>query len=355
MTSLRFGLVGAGRNTREKHIPGLKACDGIEIVAVANSTPESSRAVADEFGIASIADDWRALVARDDIDAVVVGTWPNLHADVTCAALESGKHVLCEARMARSLGEATRMFEALKNADGLIGQIVPTPLGMEVGGKVEALVRDHFIGDLREVVVTGANDAVWDFSQPLHWRQDRAKSGLNTLTLGILHETLMPWVPEPERVQAMQQTFEPNRPVPEAGDYVSVGVPDSLAVLAEFKSGVRGVYRLSGMNLFGPGHRIELYGSRGTLVVEFEPTERILAARIGDTELAEVDIADEDRGSWTVEADFVDSIRNGAKVKRTTFGDGMRYMAFTEAVMRAAESGEAVDFPIEPASIDFDS
>lgn len=352
---LRLGFVGAGNNTRRRHIPGFRDCDEIEFVAVANSSRESSEAAAAEFGIAHACGNWAEVVHRDDVDAVVIGTWPNLHAEVTCAALAAGKHVLCEARMARDLAEATRMFDALKASTGLVAQLVPTPMGMQVGEKVGQLVRDHYIGDLREVVVTASTDAVWDFSQPLHWRQQRQLSGLNTLTLGIVHEAVMRWLPEPVRVLAQQQLYEPNRPVPEAGRYEEVTVPDSVSALVEFKNDVRAVYRISGVNLFGPGHRIELYGSRGTVVVEFGETERVFAGRIGDAELAEVDIAAEDRGSWSVEADFVKSIRDGKKVTRTTFGDGVRYMAFTEAVLRSSESGDAVDWPIEPVAHDFET
>ena len=351
---LRLGFVGAGNNARRRHVPGFRECEAVELVAVANSTRASSEAAAAEFGFAEVCDDWSDVVSREDIDAVVVGTWPDRHADVTCAALRAGKHVLCEARMARDLAEAERMFDALKASTGLVAQLVPTPMGMQVGEKVEQLVRDHYIGDLREVVVTASTDAVWDFSQPLHWRQKRSLSGYNTLTLGIVHEAIMRWLPEPVRVQAQQQTYEPNRPVPEAGNYQEVTVPDSVSALVEFKNDVRGVYRISGVNLFGPGHRVELYGSRGTVVVEFGETERVLAGRIGDDQLSPVEIAAEDRGRWSVESDFVAAIRDGRKVTRTTFGDGVRYMAFTEAVLRSSESGEAVEWPVRPAATDFD-
>ena len=344
--TLRLGFVGAGANTRAKHLPAFREIDGVELAGVANSTPDSSQAAAAELGIARAYDSWERLVADDAIDAVVVGTWPNLHRDVTVAALDAGKHVLCEARMARTLDEARDMLDAAKRHKELVAQLVPSPFGIEVGERVTELVKDHFIGALREVVVTAADDQFWDFSKPMHWRQDAEISGRNTLMLGILHETVMPWVPEPHRVLAMQQTFEPNRPVPEAGEYRDVTVPDSLAALVEFKADVRGVYRMSGVDLFGGGPRVELYGSRGTLVVEFGKTERILGGRLGEPSLKPIELTKEQRGRWSCEADFVASIREGKKVRRTTFGDGVRYMEFTEAVMRASETGEAVDLPI---------
>src|SRR4051812_26539485 len=97
---LRVGLVGAGANTKLRHIPGLRAIAGVELAAVCNRRPESTAAVAREFDIPRTHADWRELVADPDLDAVVIGTWPYLHCLITLAALQAGKHVLCEARMA---------------------------------------------------------------------------------------------------------------------------------------------------------------------------------------------------------------------------------------------------------------
>src|SRR3954470_12612371 len=106
---LRVGLVGAGGNTRTRHVPGLRAVAGVEMVAVCNRRPESSAAAAREFGIPRTFDRWQDLVADPGVDAVVVGTWPYLHCPVTLAALAAGKHVLTEARMAMNAAKAHRM------------------------------------------------------------------------------------------------------------------------------------------------------------------------------------------------------------------------------------------------------
>src|SRR5262245_60201832 len=97
---LRVGLIGAGANTRGRHIPGLRAIEGVSIDAVCNRRPESTRAVAEEFGIPRTFERWEDVVADPALDAVVIGTWPYLHAPITLAALAAGKHVLTEARMA---------------------------------------------------------------------------------------------------------------------------------------------------------------------------------------------------------------------------------------------------------------
>ena len=85
-------------------------------MGVVNRTPESTALVAADFQIPRQFPNWQTLVADPAIDAVMIGTWPNLHAEVTCAALAAGKHVLCEARMARNLAEA-RLMQAAASAN----------------------------------------------------------------------------------------------------------------------------------------------------------------------------------------------------------------------------------------------
>ena len=111
MNTIRVGIVGLGANTRLHHVPGLRACENVEIAGVCNRRPESTKQAADEYGIPKSFDNWQELVADDDIDAVVIGTWPYLHCDITVAALQAQKHVLVEARMARDADEAHRMLE----------------------------------------------------------------------------------------------------------------------------------------------------------------------------------------------------------------------------------------------------
>ena len=124
---IRVGLIGAGGNTKAFHIPGLAKQDGVQILAVVNRTRESSQRVADEFGIPKVHDHWQALLGDSSIDAVCIGTWPYMHAPITIAALDAGKHVLCEARMAMDHSQARTMLEASLRHPALTAQIVPAP------------------------------------------------------------------------------------------------------------------------------------------------------------------------------------------------------------------------------------
>lgn len=346
--TIRVGFVGAGANTRSRHLPGFQEIEGVELAAVVNSTADSTRRVASEFGIAKTCESWQELVADPEIDAVVIGTWPNLHCEITCAALQAGKHVLTEARMARDLAEAQQMLAAANAHPHLVAQVVPSPFGLECGPAISSLLKSHFLGDLREVIVLGANDQFWDYSKPLHPRQDAELSGKNVLALGILHETLMRWAPEPVQVFAQSELFEPTRPVPEQNTYSEVTVPDSVQIIAELKGGVRCMYHLSGVLLFGPGLQIHLYGSRGTIKVEFvNGEERVLYARADDEALTVLEIPEDDKGAWNVEQDFIEAIRGKQKVTLTDFKTGVKYMEFVEAVARSCDENQPVSLPLE--------
>jgi predicted dehydrogenase len=343
---VRLGIVGAGSNMRTRHLPGFGVIPGVEVVGVVNRTPESTHRAAREFRIPRTYGHWQELVADPQVDAVVIGTWPNLHCEVTCAALDAGKHVLTEARMARNLTEARLMLAAAERHPRLVAQVVPSPYGLMCGPVVTQLVRDGYLGDLREIVVIGADSVFWDYSKPIHWRQNAELSGMNVLSLGILHETLLRWTPPPVRVFAQSMVFEPYRPDLQSHEHAAVTVPDSLQVLTELANGARAIYHISGIALFGPGKQIHLYGSRGTIRVEFEPEERVLVGHYGDPSLKPMELAAERLGRWRVEEEFVGAIRGKESVRLTDFRTGVQYMEFVEAVWRSSREGKAQSLPL---------
>jgi predicted dehydrogenase len=343
---IRIGIIGAGANTRLRHIPGFRAVPHVEIVGVANRTPQSTARVAQEFAIPRQFKDWREVVDSPDIDAVMIGTWPNLHCEATIAALQAGKHVLCEARMSRDLSEARQMLAAAQAHSNLVAQLVPSPYGLACGPAVANLVQSHYLGTLREVVVVGADDQFWDYSRPLHWRQDERISGRNVLTLGILHETLMRWVPPVQRVFAQGAVVEPIRPVPEESRMADCTVPDNLQIVARFEGNISGLYHLSGVSMFGPGKQIHLYGSRGTIRVYFGERERVMIGHSGEKAMHEAVIPDELLGRWRVEEEFIGAIRGTEKVRLTDFATGVQYMEFVEAVAISRTENRPVTLPL---------
>jgi predicted dehydrogenase len=343
---IRVGIVGAGANTRLRHIPGLQQQPDVEIVSVVNRSRASSERVAREFGIPRVHDHWTALVADPDIDAVVIGTWPYLHHPVTLAALAAGKHVLTEARLAMTAAQAHEMLAAARTHPHLVTQVVPAPFTFAVDPTVQSLLAEGYLGELQAVELRASTGFV-DRDGPLTWRMDRDLSGVNIMTLGIWYECLMRWVGPATAVTARTRTAVPYRLDPERGERRAVQVPDHVEVLADLPNGAIARLHVSAVAGFMPGGEITLYGSEGTLRFE-QRGSRLLGGRRGDAELQEIPIPEEKRYTWRVEEEFVNAIRGRERVQRTTFEDGVRYMEFTEAVTQSSRQGRTIPLPLTP-------
>ncbi len=339
---IRVGIVGAGGNTRAKHIPGFRAVDGVRIVSVCNRSRASSEAVSREFDIPEVYESWRELVASPEIDAVLIGTWPCLHAPATLAALSAGKHVLCEARMAMNLAEARAMRAAALDRPELVAQLVPSPFTLGVDAAVIRLLSEGFLGELVAADVTVRSGDFPDPAAPLHWREDEERSGVNIMGLGIFYEALMRWIGPAETVAAMGGRAIRSRTDPETGRPRYPEVPDHLEVLVRMRCGARARFHFS--TVFGllPEKSITLFGTEGTLRFG---DGRLIGGRRDDDSLKPIPARPEEADEWRVEADFIAAVRGEAPVRLTTFEDGVRYMAFTEAVHQSLSRGGVV--PVE--------
>lgn len=338
---IRIGIVGAGANTRDRHIPGFRQIPGVELVAVANRSRASGERVAQQFGIPRVFDDWRALVTDPAIDAVMIGTWPYLHMPVTLLALAHGKHVLTEARMAMNLDEARAMLAASRRHPELVAQIVPAPFTFAADRAIQAKVLAGFLGDLLAVEMRVSPLAFLNREAPAHWRQDRALSGVNIMSMGIWYESLLRWTGGVTSVMAKTRTVVPVRRDAETGEPRATTAPEHVEVIGEMAGGALFHLQLSSFTGLGPAPEVWLFGSEGTLRYE-QSGSKLSAGRRGDTALAPVEIAPEQRYAWRVEEEFIGAIRGEEPVTRTSFADGVRYMAFTQAVSDSAHEGRAV-------------
>ena len=339
--TIRVGFVGAGANTRRYHIPKLRAQPGVELVAVANRTKASGDRVALELGIPRVYADWRELVRAPDLDAICIGTWPNTHSEITRAALEHGKHVLCEARMAMDVVEARSMLEAARRAPHLVTQLVPAPNTLEVDPTLQKLLAEGYLGDVLAVEIQANQGRFVDADELLHWRQDAVLSGLNAMTMGIWYEALMRWLGPARRVNALTRIAVPRRK-DATGAWQEVRVPDHVEILATLDRGAVAHMRFSTVTALAPPSEVWIFGTEGTLRIESD-ARRLSGGRRGDKTLSEIPIPAERRIGWRVEEEFVNAIRGRETVSRTTFEDGVRYMEFTEAVWKSAQSGQAAD------------
>jgi predicted dehydrogenase len=340
--TVRVGVIGAGNNTRSKHIPGLQAIDGVEVVGVCNRSAESSRRVADEFKIPGIYDVWTDVITDPGVDAVVIGTWPYLHAPATLAALAAGKHVLCEARMAMDATQARAMRDASLARPHLIAQVVPSPFTLRVDRTIQRLLAEGFTGKLLAVEVR-VGGSFLDADSPLTWRQQTELSGVNIMGLGIWYEALLRWIGPANRVVAMGKVSAPMRP-DASGRMRAVRIPDHLDVIADMACGAQLHLQMSAVTGLAGGPDIFLFGTDGTLRLT---SDVLSGARKGDKELIEIPIPPHELGHWRVEEEFINAIRGKEAITHTTFQDGVLYMDFTEAVARSiAARGEPVVLPV---------
>ena len=341
---IRVGIVGAGANTRLKHIPGLRAIPNVEIVSVANRTRDSGERVAREFGIPKVYDHWLELVEADDTDAICIGTWPYLHCPVTLAALENDKHVLCEARMALNAAEAHIMLEAARHHPHLVTQVVPAPHTLAVDGTIQKLIAHGSLGEVLTVELRGLQPTFVDREGLLHWRYDVDLSGFNTLTMGIWYEAMMRWVGPASRVMAMTKVCVPQRK-DMSGLLRTVTVPDHVDIIAHLACGAIAHLRFSAVTGLAPANEVWLFGTEGTLRLDTASLE-LYGARRRNKDQQKIVIPQEEQGRWRVEEEFVNAIRGTERVTHASFEDGVRYMEFTEAVIRSAQSCQAVNLPL---------
>ncbi len=340
---VRIGIVGAGGIVRQRHVPGLRQVEGVQLVAVSNSTPDSTARAASEYGIAKTFQRWQDLVTWEGVDAVVIGTPPYLHREITVAALDAGKHVFCQARMAMNAADAHAMLDRAQRSDRTT-MLCPPPHYMEGDRVMRRLISDGYLGELFHLNVRAYAAVYADAAAPLHWRQIGRISGLNTLDVGMMAEVTQRWIGGARRVVARAFTATPERPVA-GGAAGHVDRPDAINVAADMERGGLGSFLVSGLARHAGSNSIELYGSAGTLKYQYQPG-RILGARAGEAELQEIPIRPEEHRHWTVEADFIAAIRSGNRTPEPSFTDGVRYMEFTEAIFRSADTGQAVDLPL---------
>lgn len=335
---IRIGVVGAGRSSRQRNLPNLLAIPGVELVAVCNARQETADEVASEFGIAEVVDHWTSMVARVDLDAIWIGTPPVMHAPVTIAALERGKHVFCQARMAMDLAEARSMLAAAGQHPELVTMLSPPPNGMKAGRLLQQLLAEGYVGELRHFRLVADNDLFADPSAPAHWRQRGELTGLNVLSVGIYAEVLQRWLGSPRRLHAQSRVCVPVR------SGYAVQVPDVVQVTGEWGEGVVGSLEWSGVALFAPEATLTLYGRDGTLEYNFT-TDQVRGARRGGSDLQTVPVPAHLETPWTVEHDFITAVRTGGHPE-PSFETGVGYMEFTEAVHLSALTGREVQLPL---------
>jgi predicted dehydrogenase len=338
---LRVGIIGAGNIVRDRHLPALKKHPEVEIMAVSNSTYESAEKFCREhIPQATPMRNWVDLVALPDIDVIWIGTPPYLHSAVTVSALESGKHVFCQARMSMDLAEAEEMLAASHRYPELVTMLCPPPYGMRGDLLVKKLLAENYIGRPHHIRLQSFTSNYLDPEAPAHWRQRIELSGLNVMTLGIYVEVLQRWFGNITGVFGRGKILQPVR------QGYEVIVPDLLTVLCSFASGAEGVLEFSGVNALGAPDHVEVYGSGGTMIYDFG-AESLRAGKAGEKQLSVIEPRPELAGEWRVEEDFLAAVKSKGRMKpHPSFEDGLGYMRVVQAVADSRARNEWVGIKV---------
>lgn len=333
---VRIGIVGAGGIVKSRHLPALQAMPEVDIVAVCNSSLESSRRFCAEFlPGAEPMEHWPELVSRADIDAVWVGATPQMHSEVSCYALRAGKHVFCQARMARDLAEAQQMWEASMSNPELVAMLCPPPYGMKGDLTMKRLLSEGAIGKPHQVILHSMNGAWLDAAAPAHWRQQIEISGLQVLSFGIYIEILQRWLGDIVQVHADGGLVTVER------QGYTVDIPDLFHVLCTFRSGAKGNLIFSGVAAHAPHDSIQIYGSEGTLTYNFVTDEIRLGGRSGSMEALMIPL--DEVKDWTVERDFINAVLDpSAPRPKPDFLEGIKYMRVVQAAAESMDGGDTV-------------
>ncbi|MGW0911260.1 Gfo/Idh/MocA family protein [Streptomyces sp. NPDC002784] len=257
------------------------------LAAICGRDAAAVRAAADRHGWAAAETDWRALIARDDVDLVDICTPGDSHAEIAVAALAAGKHVLCEKPLANTVEEASVMARAAEEAytRGQLAMVGFNYRRVPATALARRMVAEGRIGRLRHVRVMYLQDWLVDAGFPLTWRLRREYAGSGSLgDLGSHIVDLAQYVAGEQLagVSALTETFVRERPLPGGavqglaavsadGDTGQVTVDDAALFTARFTSGAVASFEAT---RYATGRknalRLELNGENGSLAFDLE-------------------------------------------------------------------------------------
>lgn len=320
--------------------------------------------------------DYREVLERDDIDIVDIVTPGNTHAEIAIAALEAGKHVLCEKPLANTVDEARRMAEAAEAAKerGVLAMVGFTYRRVPAATFARNLVANGAVGKIRQIRAQYLQDWLVDPESPLTWRLKKDQAGSGALgDIGAHAIDMAQYIAgqSVESVSGILETFVKERPVMEQGIGLSgtagsergeVTVDDYAAFSGRFSGGALGSFEAS---RFATGHknalRVEIAGEKGSILFDMEDMNaiRYYDATAPGTELGfkRIFVTEADHpymGAWWPTGhmlgyehgfshqakDLVEAIVSGTQ-PRPSFADGYQVQRVLDSVERSSANGSA--------------
>jgi myo-inositol 2-dehydrogenase/D-chiro-inositol 1-dehydrogenase len=377
MPPLNIGLVGYGFMGRAhsnafRKVGNFFPLDRrIVLKAVCGRDAAKAQAFAATWGYESTERDWRALVARPDIDLIDIAAPNNVHAEIAIAAAKAGKMVLCEKPLAMDAVQAREMVRAVERA-GVPNMVWYNYRRVPAVTLAKQLVDEGRLGKIFHYRAKFLQD--WTISAdvpqggPGTWRLDAAIAGSGVTGDLLAHciDTALWLNGGIAQVTAMTETFVKQRKDAASGKLRKVGIDDASAFLARFRNGSLATFEAT---RYARGHKalytLELNGEHASLSWDLHDLHRLQWFDHRDQGLVRgwrsIHVSDGDQPymkNWWVPglqigyehtfvhqiADFLAGLRDG-KPAAPTFRDGLATDLVTDAVLKSAKSGRWVAVP----------
>ena len=263
----------------------------VRMAVLCGRNGDAAAAAAAKLGWESVETDWKALLTREDVQLVDICTPGSSHAEIATAALEAGKHVLCEKPLANTVAEARAMVDAARSARsrGIRSMVGFNYRRVPAVTFARQLIAQGRIGTVRHVRAQYLQDWIVDPEFPLVWRlvADQAGSGaLGDIGAHIVDLTQFVTDQRLVGVNAMLETFVRERPLPAASAGLSasggtgrgaVTVDDAALFFGRLSGGAVASYEAT---RFATGRKnailVEVNGSAGSLAFDLERLNELL-------------------------------------------------------------------------------
>jgi predicted dehydrogenase len=265
-----YGVMGKAHCYGYRVAPMLRSLPVTPVVRlISGRNAPAVAAAAAAYAVPAHTTDWRALIARDDIDVVDICTPPGTHAEIAAAAAAAGKAVICEKPLAVSYRQAAAALAAV-TAAGVHHAVGFNYRRLPAVALMRRMIAEGAIGEVRLWRATWLSDEFTDPATPYDWRFDRAMGGTTIADLGCHLIDLARWQAGGIRaVCAQAETFIRERP-PDGDGHTAVTVDDAASALLRFESGAMGTLEVARAAVRRPcDFTVEANGTRGTLVFDY--------------------------------------------------------------------------------------
>ena len=351
----RVGIIGVGFGA-QVHVPGFRS-EGWEVVAICSRNREKAEKAATDSGIAGIHTDPFELIRRDDIDAVAIITPPRAHHELSIAALDAGKHVLCEKPFAIDVRQAVEMRDTAAKS-GLTAMVAHEFRHTPQRAYIRQLVSDGYIGKFQlctiELFLDRYATAV---PRPLSWMANNADGGGLLGALGSHYiDGLRDWFGEVATVSGRLAGLRPDVVDTATGKIVQAESDDTFLFTLTFRSGGIATMIASFAATPSRGTRIAVMGDAGTLLAEQPgpnpPEDGIVIASRNGAPLKALETPErytpfKDPRDHRLMAfrllvrDFTAGVERHAS-PAPNFTDGLRCQEVIDAVRKSSESGRTI-------------